>query len=52
MHIVSVAPARLDTGSAANDLEDVTHGCVQCGTTLTRMVRPLNGYIPEFARRI
>jgi DNA-directed RNA polymerase subunit RPC12/RpoP len=42
MAIVSVAPARLGNGSAANDLDDVTHRCVQCGTTLSRMVRPLD----------
>ena len=50
MHIISIAPARLDNGSAANDLEDVTHACVQCGTTLSRLVRPLNGYVPELTR--
>ena len=50
MHIISIAPARLENGSAANDLEDVTHACVQCGTTLSRLVRPLNGYVPELTR--
>jgi hypothetical protein len=23
------------------ELEDVTHGCVQCGTTLTRTILPI-----------
>jgi len=52
MHVISVAPARLETGSAANDLEDVTHACMQCGTTSSRTVRPLHGYIPAFSRGI
>ena len=41
MAITGVAPARLDSGSASNDLEDVTHGCAQCGTTLTRTILPM-----------
>src|SRR5215470_9773677 len=40
MAITAVTPARF-VGVEANDLEDITHGCVQCGTTLTRTVRPL-----------
>jgi hypothetical protein len=28
----------------SNDLEDVTHGCAQCGTTLTRTIRPLDAH--------
>ena len=32
--ITAVAPARLASGAASNDLEDVTHTCVQCGTVL------------------
>jgi len=51
MAIVSVAPARLGNGSAANDLDDVTHRCVQCGTSLSRMVRPLGGEDREIAHR-
>ena len=50
MIIVTVKPARLEGGSAANDLEDVTHGCEQCGATLTRMVRPLAGYAQAIVR--
>jgi hypothetical protein len=41
MTITSVSPARIDAGMESNDLEDVTHGCAQCGTTLTRTIRPL-----------
>jgi hypothetical protein len=40
MAITSVAPALYDDGAASNDLEDVTHTCVQCGTTLIS-TRPL-----------
>jgi DNA-directed RNA polymerase subunit RPC12/RpoP len=32
----SVEPAPLDSGTASNDLEDITYYCVQCGTTLVR----------------
>ena len=52
MHVISVVAARIETGSAANDLEDVTHACVQCGTTLSRIVRPLHGFTSELVRRI
>jgi hypothetical protein len=51
MAITGVAPARLDSGSASNDLEDVTHGCVQCGTTLTRTVRPQSDDADDIPRR-
>jgi hypothetical protein len=34
MAVTSVAPARDDDGTESNDLEDVTPGCVHCGTTL------------------
>ena len=40
MAITAVTPVRF-VGVETNDLEDITHGCVQCGTTLTRTVRPL-----------
>jgi DNA-directed RNA polymerase subunit RPC12/RpoP len=39
MAITAVDPAPLANGVASNDLEDVTHGCVQCGTTLTRTMQ-------------
>jgi hypothetical protein len=41
MAITAVTPARSSSSSESGDLEDITHGCVQCGTTLTRTVRPL-----------
>jgi hypothetical protein len=34
MEITAVAPALYANGAASNDLEDITHTCVQCGTTL------------------
>jgi hypothetical protein len=43
MAITAVTPARFASGVESNDLEDVTHTCVQCGTTLIRTIRPLNG---------
>jgi endogenous inhibitor of DNA gyrase (YacG/DUF329 family) len=39
MEITAVAPA-LFHGTASNDLEDITHTCVQCGATLIRTRRP------------
>jgi hypothetical protein len=41
MVITAVEPAFLPDGATANDLQDVTHGCEQCGTELTRIMRPL-----------
>jgi hypothetical protein len=35
----SVVPAQLGSGAASNDLEDITHHCGQCGTTLVRTMR-------------
>jgi hypothetical protein len=32
--ITAVAPARYGNGADSNDLEDITHTCVQCGATL------------------
>jgi hypothetical protein len=43
MVIVAAGPVRLANGAASNDLEDVTHGCAQCGTRLTRTVSSLAG---------
>ena len=43
MAITSVTPSRYANGVESNDLEDVTHTCVQCGTMLTRTIRPLSG---------
>ena len=39
MAITSVTPAQFSGSVESHDLEDITHGCVQCGTTLTRTVR-------------
>jgi hypothetical protein len=52
MAITAVSPARFDNGVESNDLEDITHGCVQCGTTLTRTVRPLSADAREVAARV
>jgi hypothetical protein len=41
MTITAVTPARSNNGAELSNLEDITHGCAQCGTTLTRTVRPL-----------
>jgi endogenous inhibitor of DNA gyrase (YacG/DUF329 family) len=51
MAITAVTPARFAGGVESNDLEDITHSCVQCGTTLTRTVRPFTGDEPELALR-
>jgi len=50
MGITAVAPAKLDD-ARSNTLEDVTHGCPQCGTKLTRTVRPLRGDARTLAQR-
>jgi DNA-directed RNA polymerase subunit RPC12/RpoP len=52
MTITVVAPTRFPNGAESNDLEDVTHGCLQCGTKLTRTIRPLSGDVREIAPRI
>jgi hypothetical protein len=39
-------------GAASNDLEDITHTCVQCGTTLIRTRRPFSGDAHAIARQI
>jgi len=41
MTITAITPARSNGGAESAHLEDITHGCAQCGTTLTRTVRPL-----------
>jgi predicted RNA-binding Zn-ribbon protein involved in translation (DUF1610 family) len=43
MVITAVEPALLANGADDDDLQDVTHSCVQCGTALTRTVRSLSG---------
>ena len=51
MAITAVEPAQADGGTQSNALEDVTHACPQCGTTLTRTVRPLDGEARAIAQR-
>jgi hypothetical protein len=34
MAITASAPALYENGAGSNDLEDITHSCVQCGMTL------------------
>jgi predicted RNA-binding Zn-ribbon protein involved in translation (DUF1610 family) len=50
MTITSVVPTKIDAGMESNDLEDVTHSCAQCGTTLTRTTRPLEA--DQIAQRV
>jgi hypothetical protein len=52
MAIATVTPTRYDSGAESNELEDVTHTCVQCGTTLTRTRRPLSGDAHAIAHRV
>jgi hypothetical protein len=40
MAITAVAPALYANGEESNDLEDITHTCVQCGATLISTRRP------------
>jgi hypothetical protein len=51
MAITAVALARLPSGAASNDLGDITHGCVQCGMTLTRTIQPLSNDTHPIAHR-
>jgi hypothetical protein len=44
MAITAVRPAMYAIGAEGEqdtELEDVTHGCIQCGTTLTRTILPM-----------
>jgi hypothetical protein len=52
MEITAIAPARYPNGAASNDLEDITHTCVQCGATLTRTRRPFSRDADAIARPI
>ena len=51
MAITAVTPVQFSVGPGDLGLDDVTHGCVQCGTTLTRTVRSLPGEEHDLARR-
>lgn len=52
MAITAIAPARSNGAAESSNLEDITHGCAQCGTTLTRTVRPLAESDQETAIRV
>jgi len=41
MEIATVEAAATVAGVETIDLDDVTHGCLQCGTTVTRTMRRL-----------
>ncbi len=41
MAVTSVTPTLFAAEGEPNALEDVTHGCIQCGTTLTRTILPM-----------
>jgi hypothetical protein len=41
--ITAITPALLENGFRSDDLEDITHTCVQCGTTVIRTIRTLSG---------
>jgi hypothetical protein len=34
MVFAGIEPARLANGAASNDLQNITHSCAECGTTL------------------
>jgi hypothetical protein len=42
MVITAITRARIANGTESDDLRDVTHTCVRCGTMLTRTVRPVS----------
>jgi hypothetical protein len=52
MVITASAPALYENGISANDLEDMTHTCVQCGMTLisTRRRAGADGVTPHRSR--
>jgi hypothetical protein len=52
MEITAIAPARLANGGASNDLEDINHNCVRCGTTLIRTRWPFSDDTDTLAHRI
>jgi hypothetical protein len=41
MVMATIVPALLADRTPSSDLRDVTHGCVECGTTLVRTIRSL-----------
>ena len=49
--ITAITRTRIADGTESNDLKDVTHACVRCGTMLTRTVGPVSGDADVIARR-
>jgi hypothetical protein len=45
MAITASAPAPYGNGARSNDLEDITHGCVQCGMTLISTRRRTDSHV-------
>jgi hypothetical protein len=45
--ITAVTPALLENGSRSDDLEDITHTCVQCGTTVIRTIEAIASSHPH-----
>jgi hypothetical protein len=39
MVVRAVTPVPLEDSAKSSDLDDITYGCVECGTTMTRTVR-------------
>ncbi len=39
MVVRAVTPVPVEDSEYASSLDDITYGCVQCGTTMTRTVR-------------
>ena len=39
MIVRSVTPVPVEGSAECSNLDDITYGCAQCGTTLTRTVR-------------
>jgi hypothetical protein len=52
MAITAAAPALNPSGAESNDLEDITHSCVQCGTTLISTRRPFSGNFDAIAHQV
>ena len=52
MVVTAVTPLRVADGVESDDLEDVTHSCVQCGATLIRTVRHFSVDTRPIANRV
>jgi hypothetical protein len=49
--ITAITPALLENGFRSDDLEDITHTCVQCGTMVMRTIRTLSSDAHKIAHR-